>query len=90
MLTYLNKKIKNARQRGFIFNQKSKLTLKIYSYLSRINVLFYLKLQIPIMHRHFFKILSQNREDVKTHINDLNDPFHFACRKWYLSKNPQC
>ena len=42
------------------------------------------------MHRHFFKKLSQNRDYVQTHCNDLNNPFHFACRKWYLYNNPQC
>ena len=42
------------------------------------------------MHRHIFKILSQNRDYVQTHCNDRNDTFHFACRKWYLYKNPRC
>ena len=49
----LNEKIKNDRQRGFIFNQINKLTRKIYSYLSQINIHYYLKLRIPTMHRQF-------------------------------------
>ena len=36
------------------------------------------------MHRQFFRIISQNREKIKTHCNDLNNLFQFACRKWYL------
>ena len=42
------------------------------------------------MHRHFFEIIPLNQEYVQTHCNDRNNPFHFACRKWYLYINPQC
>ena len=42
------------------------------------------------MHRQFFETLSQNPEYVQTHCNDRNNAFRFACRKWYLYKNPQC
>ena len=31
--------------------------------------------------RHFLKILSCKPEHLQTHCNDLNIPFHFACRK---------
>ena len=41
------------------------------------------------MHRHFFRKLSQNRVYIQTHCNNLNNPFHFACRKWYLYNSPQ-
>ena len=41
---------------------------------------YYLKLKIPIMHRPFSKILSQNLKYVKTHCNDLNDPLNLAIR----------
>ena len=84
------KKLKIAREKGFIFNQILKLTIKTYSNLSNINIQYYLKHRIPIMHRHFFKKISQNHENVQTHCNNLNNPFHFACRKWYLCNNPQC
>ena len=56
----LNKKIKNAQRNGFIFNQINKLTIKIYSNLSNINICYYLKLRIPIMHRKFLKIIIFN------------------------------
>ena len=36
------------------------------------------------MQKQFFETISQNPEYLKTHCNDLNNPFHFACRKWYL------
>ena len=58
----LNKKGTVARQKGFIFNQIKKRSIKIYSNLSYINIHHYLKLRIPIMHRHFFRKLSQNPE----------------------------
>ena len=89
-LKELNKKLKIAPQEGFIFNQINKLTIKNYSNLSNINTSYYLKHRIPKMHRHFFKKLSQNRDYVQTHCNDLKNPFHFACFKWYLYNNPQC
>ena len=57
----LNKKIKNARESDFIFNQINKLTLKIYSNLSNINICYYLKHRIPMGQRLFFKTLSQNQ-----------------------------
>ena len=68
-----------ARENGFIFNQINKLTIQIYSSLSNINIHYFLKLTIPIMHRQFFEKLSQNREYIKTDCNDLYNPFHFAC-----------
>ena len=76
----LNKKLTIARQRGFKFNQLNKLTIKIYSHQRYINISYYLKHRIPIMHRQFFKILSRNRDYVETHCNDRNNPFHFACQ----------
>ena len=78
----LNKKLILARQRGFKFNQINKLTIKIYSHQRYINISYYLKHRIPIMHRQFFKILSKNRDYVKTHCNDRKNPFHFACQTW--------
>ena len=45
------------------------------------NVCYYLKFQIPIMHRPFFRKTSQNGEYIKTHCNGLYDPFQSACRK---------
>ena len=49
----LNKKLTVGRERGFKIIQIIKLTMKIYSNLSRINIHYYLKLSIPIMHRQF-------------------------------------
>ena len=42
------------------------------------------------MHRQFFRKISQNRDYIQTYFNDLNNPFHFACRQWYLYNNPHC
>ena len=77
------------RTNGFIFNQINKITKKNYSHLSHINIHYYLKLQIPIMHRHFFRKLSQNPKYVQTHCNNRKNPFHFAGPKWYLYNIPQ-
>ena len=38
-------------------------------------------------HRHFFRINSQKPEYVQTHCKDLNNPFHFVCRKWMLKNS---
>ena len=78
----LSKKLKNARQKGFIFNQINKSAIKICSNLSIKIIQYYLKLRIPIMHRQFFEILSQNKENVERFCGDRNNHFHFACRKW--------
>ena len=56
----------------------NKLTIKICSDLSHINIQLHLKLQIPIMHRHIFRLLPQNPEQVQTHCNDRNNPFNFC------------
>ena len=81
----LNKKLTIARQRGFILNQINKLKIKIFSHQRYINISYYLKRRIPIMHRQFFKILSRNRDYVFAHCNDRNNPFHFACQIWIKS-----
>ena len=76
----LNKKLTVARQRGYIFNQINKLTIKFYSNLSNINIHHYLKLHIPMGHRLFFRRIAQNRDYIQTFCNDRRNPFHFACR----------
>ena len=78
----LNKKLTVARQNGFMFNQINNLSLKFYSHLRYINISYYLESQIPMCHRQFFRVISQNREYVDNFCNDLNSPFHFACQKW--------
>ena len=85
----LNKKLANARENGFKFNQINKLTIKILSNLSYINIHYHLKLGAPPLHRQFFKKLSQNRDYIQTYCNDRRNPFQFACRQWFLYNNPQ-
>ena len=51
---------------------------------------YYLKLQIPQLHRHFFRIPFLNPDYVQTHCKYRRNRFHFACRKWFLYNNPQC
>ena len=54
----LNKKLTLARERGYIFNQINKLTIKIYSNLSHINIHYHLRLGASPLHRQFFKKIS--------------------------------
>ena len=84
----LNKKLSIARERGYIFNRINKLTIKIYSNLSQINIHYHLKLGAPPLHRQFFIKISHNRDYIQTHCNDRRNPFHFACRQWYSYNNP--
>ena len=84
----LNKKLPIARGNSFIFNQLKKLTIKIYSNLSNVNIHYHLKLGAPTLHRQFFIKISQNRDYIQTHCNDRRNPFHFACRHWYSYNNP--
>ena len=84
----LNKKLTIARRNSFKFKQINKLTIKIYSNLIYINVHYLLTLSAPPLHYQFFKNLLKNRDYIQTHCNDINNPFHFACRQWYSYKNP--
>ena len=69
---------KQSSKNGFTFNQTNKLTIIFYSDLSIIIIHYYLKHRIPIMHRQFFRIFSQNPEYVRTHCNDMDNPLFFA------------
>ena len=84
----LNVKLTIAKQRGFIFNQINNFKIKIYSNLSHINIHYHLKLGTSPLHHHFFRKISKNRDYIQTHCNDINNPFHFACRQWYSYNNP--
>ena len=84
----LNKKLAIAPGNGFIFNQINKLTIKIYSNLSNINIHYHLRLGASPLHRQFFIKISHNREYIQTHCNDRRNSFHFACRQWYSYNNP--
>ena len=78
----LNKKLTAARQNGFMFNQINNLTKKLYSHLRFRNINYYLKSQIPMCYRQFFRVISQNQKSVDNFCNDRNNTFHFACQKW--------
>ena len=84
----LNHRLTLAKQRGYLFNQVNKLTIKIYSNLSNINIHYHLRLGAPPLHRQFFIKLLKNRDYIRTHCNDINNPFQFACRQWYSYNNP--
>ena len=78
----LNKKLTLAGQRGFRFLHKNKLTIKTSSHQRYINKSYDLKFPIPMCHRQFFGVISQNRKYADNFCNDLNNPFHFACQIW--------
>ena len=50
------------------------------------NLCYYLKHRIPIMNRHFLKIVSQSLDFVENLCNDEKNPFHVECCKWYSYK----
>ena len=77
----LNKNSTVARKKGLILTQINILTVKIYSNLSNVNTHYYPKIPIPIMHRQFFKLISQNLHYVQSHCDDRKTSFGFACRK---------
>ena len=77
-----NNKLKVVRENGSKFLHINKLTINIYSHQRYIKLIFYLKFPIPIKHRQFFKIISQNIRFVDYFCNDSNNVFHFAIRKW--------
>ena len=82
----LNKKIENARRNGFVFNQINNFKIEIYSNISCINIDYHLKLKAPPLHYQFFINLLKNRDFIRNHCNDYRNPFHLACRQWYLYK----
>ena len=84
----LNKKIKNARRNDFVFNQINNFKIKILSNLSNINIHYHLRLGASPLHYRFFINLLKKRDYIRTHCNDLNNQFHFACRQWFLYNNP--
>ena len=86
----LNKKITVTRHNDFTFIQINKLTIKLYSNLSNINIGYYLKHRIPVCHKLIFRRISDNKKYEENFCKDTNNPFHFACCKWYFYSNPQC
>ena len=84
----LHKKLKNIETGTRVFLNIEKITVKIYSSITNINKRYYLKLNIPIMHRQFFKIISKNPEYIKNFCTDMENPFHLACHNWYFYNNP--
>ena len=76
----LNKKVKNANK--YKVDEILKLTIKIYRTLPKKSIPYYLKHRIPLCHRQFSRIFSQNPEYVRTQCNNFNNHFPFACRKW--------
>ena len=78
----LSKKLTLTRQKGYLFNQITKLTIKIRSHLRYINVSYYLKHRIPMGHRLFVRRISEKKEYIENFCNDFNNLFHFACQKW--------
>ena len=80
-LCELNEKLTVARPNGLLFHQINNITIKFYSHSRYINISYYLKSQIPMCHRGFFKVISENRKYVDNFCNDRNNPFHFASQK---------
>ena len=80
----LNKKIKNARRNNFVFNQINNFKIEIYSNLSAITVHYHQLLGASMLHCQFFKHLLKNPDYIRNYCDDYRNPFHLACRQWYL------
>ena len=39
-----------------------------------------------MLHGQFFRVTSQIRDYVKNFCNNLNNLFHFACRRWIINQ----
>ena len=75
----------------FNINQLNKLTIKIYSNLSIINIHYHLKLgSTPFASSIFSQTYHKIVIIFKTHCNDRRNTFLFACHQWYSYNNPQC
>ena len=57
-----NRNNKIVQKNGFRFTEILKLKIKIDSTLSNINICYYSKLPIQILHREYFRIIPQNPE----------------------------
>ena len=42
-----------------------------------------------MVHRQIFRRISQSRGFMQSFCNDRRNPFHLACRQWYLYNIPQ-
>ena len=76
----LNKKINNAQNTVFRFNEAINLAKKIDLNHSNININQNLKMSVPIKHFDFIRIVSQKPEDGKSVCTERNKHFQFACR----------
>ena len=61
----LNKKLKNARNYGYIFSKINKLSIKFCDYLSQTNIHHYYKFQCPILMRQILKIISRDYNSIQ-------------------------
>ena len=71
-------KIKNVLQNGFRFIEIVKLSIKIDSNLSNMNMCHYLNLAKPVLQRGNFRKISRKPENVKTVCSDLYNFFSFC------------
>ena len=63
----LNKKIKNARQNGFVFNQINNFKIEIYSNLFGITSHYHQLIRASMLHRQFFKHLLKNPDYIRNY-----------------------
>ena len=72
----LNKKLKNARNNGYIFSKLNKLSIKFYNYLSQTNILKYYKFHCPLLIRQILKIMSSDYNSIQR-ISNIFHNFEF-------------
>ena len=79
----LFQKIDEYRKGGYKFNEIIKLTLKINSSLSFINISHHLKLRVPNLHVEFFRKISEEATKLNTLI-DRRNPLFYSYQQWVL------
>ena len=65
----LKKKLKNARNNGYIFSKINKLSIKFYDYLSQTNIHHYYKFRCPLLIRQILKIMTHDYNSIQRSSN---------------------
>ena len=67
-------------------NKVNKLIITVEGKINKLIINTYLKLQIPMLCRMFFKNIAKNRDFVYNFCNNPYNKFHRYCCEWYLYK----
>ena len=86
-VSYCARKREIASKGRFEMIKVNKLFLTIVGEIQKSVIDTYLKLQIPMLWRHFFKNIANNRDYVYKFCNRPPNKFDRHCREWYFYNN---